>query len=520
MKPTAIAICRVSTPEQKLNNSLTRQEEAVKKAATELDVEIVRWWSGDASSKVGKNFKRKDLREAEAYCKSNRRVKFLLVDEVDRFMRSTAEMFYWMITFKEIGVQVYFASNPELNTDDAKSRLLLSLDGFKSEGSNEERQFKSIHGHETAIREGRYTFPPLPGYKTSDRPGVHLPRPETYKYMQQALQDVLSRLYTPQEALQRLFETPFGNYHARWRMDKFRRYATDPFYAGIIVKDLQVKERNECGLHQAMITVAEHEELVRVFAGKTKLRGPKKQYNPEFPMNKVMTCADCGDDIKFTGSIKNNGYAKKNTKYYYKYHCRGCGKSYHRAEVHDKITERLNEVQYTGEQRQELIEALTVVWGKKQQDKLQQADGLRKRLEKLNETKSKLIIELTNTEADFRDDIKQAISATKSDISDTEAMLDAISGLGDDLLQFAKFGLEYTNQLSNDWWELSHDERVRCQELIFPGGISFNAEKKVGTQQLSPIYSLEPNKKALRVNRKALMEELAGTAPASAGLFS
>lgn len=44
----AVAICRVFTPEQRLNNSLNRQEESVQKAAKTLGVEIIKTWSGKA----------------------------------------------------------------------------------------------------------------------------------------------------------------------------------------------------------------------------------------------------------------------------------------------------------------------------------------------------------------------------------------------------------------------------------------------------------------------------------------
>lgn len=42
-KALAIASCRVSTPEQLSNNSLTRQHASVLKAAEDLDVPIVRY---------------------------------------------------------------------------------------------------------------------------------------------------------------------------------------------------------------------------------------------------------------------------------------------------------------------------------------------------------------------------------------------------------------------------------------------------------------------------------------------
>jgi DNA invertase Pin-like site-specific DNA recombinase len=503
----AVAICRVSTPEQRLNNSLPRQEESALKAASELGVEIIKWWSGDASSKVGKNVKRKDLNEAYTYCKGNRRIKYLIVDEVDRFMRSTAEMFYWIIKFQEIGVKVHFACNPELNAGDAKARLLLSLDGFKAEGSNEERQHKSISGHEKALREGRHTFPTKPGYAKGDIPGVKLPHPITFKPFQAAMKEVLSGLHTPTDALKRLNKSEFAKVHAPWSMDKFRQFATDPYYAGILVMEKQVKERNECGQHEAMISLEDHEELVRIFTGKFKPRGTKKQYNPEFPMNKVLVCEDCGCEAKFTGSPKNNGYNRKTTTTYWKYECRGCHKSYHRQEVHDNITKRLSEIQYTGKQRQELIEALATVWGQKKKDKLQQIKALEQRSVALQQTKSKLVVEMAQADTEYKQDIKDEIDKIKAQIADNEALLNKSDELNEDLLGFVKFGLEYTNNLMDDWWTLDHEERVRCQQLILPGGISFNHAKKVGTPEISSIYSIQPNKKDLRFDRKSLMVE-------------
>jgi DNA invertase Pin-like site-specific DNA recombinase len=77
-KILAMALCRVSTPEQRQNNSLNRQEQNVLKAAEDLGAEIPEdaWWSGNVSSKAGTNLKRKDLKEMLAYCKQHRNVKY------------------------------------------------------------------------------------------------------------------------------------------------------------------------------------------------------------------------------------------------------------------------------------------------------------------------------------------------------------------------------------------------------------------------------------------------------------
>ena len=155
---SAIALCRVSTAEQRLSNSLTRQEISVQNAASKLNVGIEKIWSGDVSSKVGNNIRRKDLMEMLAYVRQHKSVKYLIIDEVDRFMRSIEEMFYWKVVLKELEVALWFASNPELNDDSAQAKLLLSLDGFKAEGSNEERQRKSINGHKQQSRKVAIPF--------------------------------------------------------------------------------------------------------------------------------------------------------------------------------------------------------------------------------------------------------------------------------------------------------------------------------------------------------------------------
>jgi hypothetical protein len=50
---------------------------------------------------------------------------------------------------------------------------------------------------------------------------------------------------------------------------------------------------------------------------------------------------------------------------------------------------------------------------------------------------------------------------------------------------------------------------------MIPGGFLFNSEVKVGTHNLSPIFSVMEKKKTLKEGQKSLMVELAGTAPAS-----
>ncbi len=526
MKIQAIASCRVSTSEQKLSNSLNRQEESVIKAANELDVEVIKWWSGDVSSKAGTNVNRKDLKEMQEFCKQHKQVKYLIVDEPDRFMRSIDEAFYFEVLFRQLGVTLWYACDPALNTGDLMSKMLKFSKYFPAEGGNVERQVKSISGHEKAIREGRYTFPPKPGYTKGTEPGVHVPHSITFGPLQKAFREVLTGLYTPTEACKRLKDTKFSKVYKRWDMDKFRHIAVDPYYAGILKVDRQVKATNPNGRHQAMLTVKEHEELVRMFAGTKKIRGPKKQFNPAFPIAKMLLHEECGGT--FTGSNTHNGFYRKTATgvkprkihYYPRYRCRGCGKSYARDKVHDCLTQQLSSLRYTGNQQKEFTEALEVVWRQKQQDKLREVETLHKRLEELEYEKTKLIRALADAELDIRADVKAEIDKVKSNIEQTNNKISQLQDIENDLPEFVNFGLNYTDELIEDWWDLDRDERFRCQQLLFPGGIMFNSAEKVSTPQISPLYTLETNKKDLRFSRKSLMVELVGIAPTSDELSS
>src|SRR4051812_48284447 len=113
----ALALCRVSSIEQLENNSLNRQREAVLKAAEDIGVIIPDdcWWSGSVSSKQGTNVNRKDLQQMVERCKKDKRIKYVIVDEPDRFMRSIDEAAYFEVIFKGLGVTVWYASDPELN---------------------------------------------------------------------------------------------------------------------------------------------------------------------------------------------------------------------------------------------------------------------------------------------------------------------------------------------------------------------------------------------------------------------
>jgi DNA invertase Pin-like site-specific DNA recombinase len=158
----AVALCRVSTLRQQQDgNSLEAQEKYIYECADKLEATIVRVWSLNASSRKGKNIARKDLKEILEFCKHHKRVRYFILDEPDRFMRSVKEYYWWQVEFERIGVRLAYAKMPELvDQDDPITVMREMFEVFKGEASNHERITKTNDKMRARIAAGYYPFYP------------------------------------------------------------------------------------------------------------------------------------------------------------------------------------------------------------------------------------------------------------------------------------------------------------------------------------------------------------------------
>src|SRR5260370_18298971 len=163
MKAPAIAVCRVSTAKQRLEgNSLEGKEQRVYDAAVYVGADIEKFWSLNITSRKGKNFKSRDLHEMLAYAKQYKRVQYIIVDEVDGFMRSVDELYYWKVRFREeAGGRLVYAAKPGLTfKDDIYALFEEMIDVFKAETSNVERIVKTTEKMKARIAAGYYPGTP------------------------------------------------------------------------------------------------------------------------------------------------------------------------------------------------------------------------------------------------------------------------------------------------------------------------------------------------------------------------
>lgn len=497
----AIALCRVSSIEQLENNSLNRQRAAVIEAAEKLGVVIPDdgWWSGSVSSKRGTNVGRKDLEGMIERCKKDKRIKYVIVDEPDRFMRSIDEAAYFEVTFRQLGVTVWYASDPELNKGDLASKLLKFTKYLSAEGSNEERQHKSIAGQTKALLEGRYPFSPKPGYKRGYERGIQEKRQPHADILRKTFLDILSRKLTPTQALIELNKSEFfAGGKALYKMDKFRKIATDPFYAGIVEINVQVNVRNEKGLHEALITKDQHEELVRIMNDKRKnQKGPHKNGNPKYPLSNLVTHGPCKEHRigRVVGYDHSNG--RNAALVYEKYRCRACKTYVTRKELHDEIERKFKEVQITQDGLKRLSAALDKVWIMKEGQAEQEAFRIKYKIKSLKDGIANKVEAVTDpSNAAIKDEILESIASKKVEIENLESDLDLVQEKVEvDKDQFLKFAFNFIDDMGTKFFEIPLDNRIRCKQLVFPGGLYLGADRKVYTTELSILYRLATKKK-------------------------
>ena len=496
----AIANVRVSSDEQLKSNSLNRQEKAVREMAKKLDAELVHIWSGSVSSKKGNNIKRKDLKEMLDFCKKYKKVKYAIFDEPDRFMRSIFEFGYFIVEFKKLGVEVKFASKEELKMDTAADSLMLMLEAFKAEGSNEERQRKSIKGNEAAILKGLYPAHPKLGYMKGDRPALHKVDPVIGEFMRSNLRRLSEGLITLSESCKEFNESSFvkNGQHCSYQLDKWRKIVTDPYYCGIVEMNKQVKARCEHGKHEPLITREQHEKIKQIVFNKKKTQvGPKPGGNPFFPLNKITCCEECWEKEISRGrkGIKNRGkyvgfkVINKQGREYNYYRCRLCGKEIKRDELHKRFTNLLNSLDFTDKSRDIFKKYLQQIWELEESEneiKIKQLKNQKKEFEAHKNEMVENLFSIKNEEV--RREVERSIEAKLEAITEIESQIIELTEknkAGSE--EFMKFALDFVDNLGKSFWTLTPEEVRKFKLLAFPDGFFIGPEKIIKIRSISPF---------------------------------
>ena len=128
-----------------------------------------------------------------------------------------------------------------------------------------------------------------------------------------------------------------------------------------------------------------------------------------------------------------------------------------------------------------------------------QANRIRGKILSLEQTITNHVDAIADpTNATIKDNLLASIASKKEEISDLQDQLDQLKSLADsDKDRFLNFAFDFIDNIGSHFFDLnvSQEHRVRCKLILFPAGFYLDAENKVYTPQVSPIYGLATNKK-------------------------
>ena len=522
----AIALCRVSTRGQELDGNLEPQRQNVERAAGSLGAELVKVWAIAVSSRKGKNINRKDLLEMIDYCKRYKSVKYLIVDEVDRFMRSIEEYYWWKMEFKQIGVRLVHANRPDIDPDDDRAVFDELIDVYRAEQSNNERIKKTPEKQKARLFAGYYPSNPHTGYKKSEIAGLHIPDEPNWSAMRKSFKAMAAGECSMEEGLKRatiegLKTKNYGPKAVGGRkidLYRWKELMTDPYYCGLMkFSNWDLGDKPVQGLHQAMITPEEHEILVKLVTNKGKRFVIKKGGNPDYPLANLIECARCVlseyQYPRLTSANQNNG-ASKGYKRYQRYRCRSCNLEILKETFHEDLTTELSHILLSPAQKDKLKHHARKTWTSHTKLRIEQASLATGRVDLLKTKKDKLMdIYVDELDVEFKQDIKEKIEVVKLDIINAEKAASEARNFEKDFDEFISFAFNFLDNLKGEWWKLDKKKLDVYKQMLFPSGIQLLPNKKVYIPQISPIYLWEDKKIAPKKAEISRMEGPLGLEP-------
>jgi len=325
-------MARVSSDEQAKGYSLDVQEENLKQHCDNKNIEIIKVYREDHSAKT---FNRPEFKKLLAFAKDNKgTIDYLFFASWDRFSRNTTDAYEMIRRLKKLGIEPQAIEQPiDFSIPEMKAMLAIYL--ALPEIDNDRRSIKIKGGMRGAWKAGRWTHKAPRGYRNgrdeNNKP-LLIPNGEAkhIKYIFRETANGKSQAYLRVELKKK------GIIISRGGMSKLLR---NPLYMGKVYvppAEGQLGYLAE-GVHQPLISERLFYKVQGVLNNLIeKRRHPKiTKKREELPLRGFLTCPKCG--MKLTGSASRS---RNQTRHFY-YHCNHCNQVRIRADLANKIFERM-----------------------------------------------------------------------------------------------------------------------------------------------------------------------------------
>ncbi len=485
MKIKGIIYIRVSSEDQTKGTSLENQEQLCRAYCFQKGIEVVEVFrdEGESAKDLSLN-NRKDFLRALEFCRKNKMDAFVVL-RVSRFARNTEDHFAVRKILLNYGTSLHSVTEPIGNKPSEK--FIETVLAGAADYENGIRRQQCTDGMSQKINQGIFPWRSPIGYrclhfkKRDEKKTLPDPPDELiFPIIQRGLREYSQGLFNSQTELRNAFE----RWGLRTNKSQVERILGKylKFYSGIIINPWTGKEVR--GLHKAMISEADFQNILRIRSGKARLIKRTRE-NPDFPLKRTVICGYCNRQLTGSSPRGNGGV-------YSYYHCqnKNCsmfGKGIAKKIIEKEFVEYLETI--TPKSKFLAIFNATVVdiWKEKGQLFELEAQKQKKQLELLEE-KRKRIFDMREdgsySKEEFqerKDKIDNEITTVK--ISFSENRIDQL-----DIESVLAFANNFINNLGRQWFDLSPQIRPKFQKLVLPEGITYQRGKGFGTAKLGYIY--------------------------------
>ena len=464
----ALIYCRVSTKEQAKNLSLPAQRKACSEYCRRQNWKVAKVFVERGES--AKSIDRTQLTRLIDHCRRNRgQIDVLVVYSLDRFARNNYDHYTIRALLASFGISLRSVTQPI--DDSPTGKLMEGMLAAIAQFDNDQRAEKTSLGMKEAMKRGRWPFPAPLGYVNLRRPdGTETLEHDSERapLIRKAFELYATGLYTKNEVLEQInlqgLTTVRGN---RLTPQSFGKMLTHPLYMARVRND-------EWGIDVEgdFEPIVDEHTFYRVQAvlRESATAGTRKSRNhPDFPLRRFVRCAECSAPLTASWSRSHTG-----RRYAY-YHCPGCKQIRTRKEALEELfLGLLDRLRPRQEYLAALRETVLEVWHERREAVERAAPVLRKRLEKLEQQKQRLVQAYVYDQALDEGTYRSEMARLRGEIvvarvERNQNELDELDVEG--VLEFAEYVVLNAGRM---WSEFSLEQRRKMQKVLFPEGLIYD----------------------------------------------
>lgn len=474
-----IIYCRVSSIEQVDGTSLDTQKAACLAYCQTNNITVDRVFIEQGES--AKTTDRTQFIQAIDYCKlAKGQLNYFIVWKLDRFARHTTDHFKVKALLSNYGVALQ--SVTESIGDDPQGNLMETILAGFAQFDNDIRALRSRNGMQEKLRRGIWVWGAPYGYYRTEK-GANLTVDQNAAPVIRLIFEAYASGTRTYDSVAELLQkqghfTQKGKVPYRQLIAKIVR---NPLYCGVL--------RMWGEEHQADFVPIVSPELFNKCQDrfKDKVRTvPRRVKNPDFPLRRLVACADC--NLPLTGSASTGRHGKKYP--YYHHQKQDCPRAAFipRQQLDTKFAEYLDDIKPTPKFQRALTAIIKELYANRYRTFEEALNRHQSELAKLHTTRQRIFDAHTNgvySDADFlqqKREIDQRIAKQQALVPGNEPVaIDVDAALA--------FAFDMMRNAAQRWPHMEYERQQRFQKIIFEGILPYDGNK-FGTAQLSPIYTL------------------------------